>query len=184
MKVYHSNTAFGTQRLNKVKAVAALTGSQLQYEANEKAPILLKLFRPSLPVLETQQGALHSSNTIIRYLANSTQKLYGKNIHEATLVDQWLDNISFELEPAVAALTQAVEGSSAVAVFKAWQDSTTYLKFVNEQLAKNTYLVGGALSIADISLFVNLSVLFEFAFDAKQREQYPNLTKWFELIAK
>ena len=108
MKVYHSNTPFGLQRVNKVRAVATLTGSQVQYEANEKAPVLQTLFRASLPVLETAQGALHSSNTIIRYLANSTQKLYGTNVHEASLVDQWLDAISFDLEPAVAALTSAV----------------------------------------------------------------------------
>lgn len=81
MKVYHSNTAFGLQRLNKVKAVATLTGSTVTFEANEKAPVLQTLFRATLPVLETAQGAVHSSNTIIRYLANSTQKLYGKNIH-------------------------------------------------------------------------------------------------------
>ena len=183
MKVYYTSSAFGEQRVNKVKAVASLTGTQLHYEIDEKAVVLQKLFRPSLPVLETPQGALHSSNTIIRYLANSTQKFYGKNIHEATLVDQWLDVISFELEPAIAALTHAVEGNT-VAVFKAWQDATTFLKFSNDHLGKNTYLVGGALSIADVSLYVNVSVLFQHAFDAKARSQWPNLVKWFEIVGK
>ena len=183
MKVYHSNTAFGTQRVNKIRAVAALTGSAIQFEANEKAQALQKLFRATLPILETAEGSLHSSNTIIRFLANSTQKLYGGNAHEATLVDQWLDVISFELEPAVGALTTAVEGSQA-AVFNAWKDASDFLNVVNGQLAQRTYLVGGGISIADISLYVNVAVLFQYAFDAKVRGGFANVGKWFEIVAK
>lgn len=183
MKVYHSNTSFGLQRVNKIRAVAALTGSTVQFEANEKAPALQKLFRATLPILETPEGAIHSSNTIIRFLANSTKKLYGSNIQEASLVDQWLDVTAFDFEPAVATLNNAVEGVQG-AVFNAWKDANTFLTVVNDQLAKSTYLVGGSISIADISLYVNLSVLFQHAFDAKVRGQYPNLGKWFEVVAK
>lgn len=183
MKVYHSNTAFGQQRVNKIKAVAALTGSNVEFEVNEKTPVLQKLFRASLPVLETPEGALHSSNTIIRFLANSTQKLYGANAHEASLVDQWLDVTAFDLEPAVAALTSTVEGGQTI-VFSAWKDSTTFLTVVNTHLGKSTYLVGGSITIADISLYVNVGVLFQYAFDAKLRGTFPNVEKWFEIIAK
>ena len=97
--------------------------------------------------------------------------------------DQWLDVIAFDLEPVVGALTTAIEGGQT-SVFNAWKDATTFLTVVNGQLAKNTYLVGGSISIADISLYVNVSVLFQHAFDAKLRGTFPNVGKWFEIVAK
>lgn len=183
MKVYHTNTTYGQQRVNKIRAVAALTGSNVEFEANEKPAALQKLFRGVLPILETSEGVISSSNTIIRHLANTSQKLYGSNIQEASLVDQWLDVIAFDLEPVVGALTTAIEGGQT-SVFNAWKDATTFLTVVNGQLAKNTYLVGGSISIADISLYVNVSVLFQHAFDAKLRGTFPNVGKWFEIAAK
>jgi hypothetical protein len=83
MKVHFSETEFGKFRLAKVKAVAALTKTELTEAVfDAKSPVAKSVHYHSLPLLETPQGTIFSSNAIIRFLANSSKSLYGANPHE------------------------------------------------------------------------------------------------------
>jgi hypothetical protein len=54
-----------------------------------------------VPVLSTPNGALHSTNTMLRFLARGHQTLYGASENEVNDVDDWLDWSALELEPSL-----------------------------------------------------------------------------------
>lgn len=83
MKIHFSETEFGRLRLAKVKAVASLTKTELaEVVFDAKSAVAKSVHYHSLPLLETPQGTISSSNAIIRFLANSAKSLYGANPHE------------------------------------------------------------------------------------------------------
>jgi glutathione S-transferase len=65
-----------------------------------------------LPLLETANGTIAFSSSIVRYLGSISQnQLYGgENAHNQALVDQWLDIINCDFEPAVAAISVVKDG--------------------------------------------------------------------------
>jgi len=116
----------------------------------------------TLPLLQTAEGTFFSSNTIVRYLANTQGKLYGgKNIHHQSLVDQWLDVIVCDLEAAVAAVSVATHGNTPVDAGKVLEDITKFLTGLEGQLSgKKVLSWRNELTIADLSLATALSVVF------------------------
>lgn len=83
MKIHFSQSSLGKLRLNKVKAVAGLTKTELTEVAwDDKSDFAKNCHYNSLPILETPHGCLFSSNAIVRYLATLSKSLYGSNPHE------------------------------------------------------------------------------------------------------
>lgn len=75
----------GNFRSNKVLTVSALSGQEVKLSVvtNPKdKEFLSKSPLGKCPALETTQGVITQSNSIIRYLANLSQKLYGSNDFE------------------------------------------------------------------------------------------------------
>lgn len=56
------------------------------------------------------------------------------------------------------------------------------LKIADSQLAKTNYLVGNEISIADLSLIINVRFLFRLVFDEKTRSNLPNLVAWHQRL--
>ena len=52
---------------------------------------------------------------------------------------------------------------------KAIKEATEFLKTVNQYLKDKKFLGSGELSIADVSLYANLSVLFTYVYDETKR---------------
>lgn len=57
------------------------------------------------------------------------------------------------------------------------------IKFLDTTLKLRTYLVGDKLTSADLSVAGVLQVAFKLLFDAKARNQYPHLTRWFSNVS-
>ena len=93
MKLHYSTEGATNSRYRKIKSVIHALRLQVNEVAHDTNADLsaISAFN-TLPLLETQEGTFFSSNTIIRFLAASAgNKLYGTNLHERALVDQWLD---------------------------------------------------------------------------------------------
>lgn len=56
------------------------------------------------------------------------------------------------------------------------------MKVLNDYLKDKHFLVGENLTIADVVVAGQLTVLFQTVFDAGYRRAIPNLTDWFERI--
>ena len=52
-----------------------------------------------VPTLETPEGCIFESNSILRYLARKAGKLYGNSPAETASIDQWLEFLNTQLNP-------------------------------------------------------------------------------------
>jgi glutathione S-transferase len=144
MKLHYSSEQTANNRYRKVKAVAAALGLNLEEVAHDSSADLTTISPfNTLPLLQTAEGTFFSSNTIVRYLANSQGKLYGgQNILTNSLVDQWLDITVCDLEAAVAAITIATHGTVTVDTTKVSEDVHKFLAALEGQLHGKKFLVG------------------------------------------
>lgn len=77
-------------------------------------------------------------------MANSQGKLYGgNNVHNQSLVDQWLDITVCDLEAAVAAISVATQGNQTVDATKVSEDVHKFLSVLEGQLSGKKFLVAG-----------------------------------------
>jgi glutathione S-transferase len=112
---------------------------------------------PTLPLLSTDEGNFTNSNTIIRYLATKNEyKLYGENLHERALIDQWLDLNVCDFDTCVVAVNVYLEGKE-VDIDKVIEDAEKFLTHLNRHLKNRKYLVGDSLTIADLAIAATIA---------------------------
>lgn len=138
----------------------------------------------TLPLLQTPQGSLFSSNTIIRFLAASNgNKLYGgEDLLLRAQIDQWLDITTCDFEAAVAAVAIARDGREVDAT-KILADIHKFLAFVEKHLTGRKWLVGEGPSIADYSLAAGIAVVLG-VLGEEDRKAYPNVSTWYLSLAE
>jgi len=141
-----------------------------------------------VPVLVTSQGPLLESNAIARHLArhrNDTQ-LFGASFFEHAQVDSWMDWCANELEIPVTMWIYPIFGfmpPNPKQIGKAKQDTKKALKVLEDHLRSRTFMVGRAITLADIALACALVYPMKMVFDAKFRSQFPSVTRWFTTCA-
>jgi len=185
-------------RVLKSQIVAAFNGVKIEEQANFKmgetnktAEFLAVNPFGQVPTLFTddQHHGVFESTSIARYVARlgeSTHKLYGKDILEASRIDAFLDadaNISYYLGSWVYPLIgygtvneeKQKEGKERV---------KKYLLGLNHALNGHKYLVGDSVSLADIVLFCSLIAPFTVAFDEQYLADVPNVVSWYNHLAE
>ena len=183
-------------RVQKILVAAQYAGVDVTVEeffprfASEEVVKEFKQKNPNgtVPVLETPEGYLYESNAILRYIArhNDDSKLYGSNTYERALVDQYLDWISFNLEPALIPVVFTYAGYVPYDknTFNTKLESAKkLLRVVDDRVKQSKYLAGDNITIADIQLATSLSFVYRFIFDEKSRKPFHNLTKWYESVS-
>jgi elongation factor 1-gamma len=137
-----------------------------------------------VPVLETPQGSIFESNAIARYVArirNDTD-LYGSSFFESSQVDQWVDAVANELEPALTVLyyyTNKIYNISEEQHGEALKDIEKFLNILNNYLLTRTYLVGNKITLADIVVTSSLVNIYRQTFGKTITSQFINLNRWF-----
>ncbi len=63
-----------------------------------------------VPTLETPEGCIFESNSILRYLARKAGKLYGNSPAETASIDQWLEFLNTQLTPINTRVTNITLG--------------------------------------------------------------------------
>jgi glutathione S-transferase len=136
----------------------------------------------TVPVLETEEGYLPESNAILTYLAEGTPyvpddpweraRVVGWLIYEQTDVVFMVGGLRFRLmvgrwTPDHPEAVCRREGAAEV------------LRFLDEHLTEDEFLVGGRYTIADIAVYGYSHRAEEAQLDL---EPYPNLRAWFERI--
>lgn len=56
------------------------------------------------------------------------------------------------------------------------------MRDIEKHLKNSKYLVGAELSIADVSLYTNLTVIYTYLSDEDGRKLLPGLEGWFKLV--
>jgi elongation factor 1-gamma len=113
------------------------------------------------PTLQTPEGYLFESNSIVRFLARndkSNSNLYGRTPFEASQVDMWLDFAAGEIDAAALPyILLAFRGVQPAADALARVEET--LTGLDNWLENRTYLVGERLTVADIVVAFGLQWL-------------------------
>jgi len=141
-----------------------------------------------VPVLVTSQGPIMQSNAIARHLGrhrNDTQ-LFGASFFEHAQVDSWMDWCANELEIPVSMWIYPIFGfqpPNPKQINKAKQDTKKALKVLEDHLRSRTFMVGRAITLADIVLVCALVYPMKMVFDAKFRSAFPSVTRWFTTCA-
>lgn len=152
---------------------------------NTTADFLKKSPMGRVPALETPSGCIFESNAIARYVARMRNDtgLYGTTFPASGEVDAWVDFCANELELAAALWVYPVLGTTPANPAlsgKAKGDLQKALKVVDNHLADKTYMVGHAITLADIAIVSALVYPFKFVADAKYRGAFPNVMRWFD----
>ena len=156
---------------------------------NKTPEFLAKNPAGKIPVLDTPTGPLFESNAIARYIARLSPQagLYGSSAYEQAQVDQWVDFSANELEPARGVWLYTVSGTlpsnNPKPLQEAKKDVEAALKLLNTHFLHNTYLVGQAVTIADIAIFSALIDVYGKLLSPQTQKLYPNLLRWFNTIA-
>ncbi|KAM9317202.1 bifunctional glutamate/proline--tRNA ligase [Gastrophryne carolinensis] len=130
-----------------------------------KGKVNIKVEDGKETVLQESEGVTFTDvNSIIRYLARLAPEtgLYGSNLMEQTEISHWMEFSRTRL-----------------------QDKSTFpaaLQELNHCLSLRTYLVGDALTLADISVYSTLAVSSIWQAQLKENKAAVNVRRWYTFL--
>ncbi|VDN04358.1 unnamed protein product [Thelazia callipaeda] len=174
-KLYGSPKSF---RMQKVLIAAKIGGRDVsicdQKPPQDKFPLGV------MPAMEDKDFKLFGANAIMLYLAG--EKMKGANCSEVLQWMQWsesqlLTNVLGYVLPSVSAAQVNEE-----VLQTAKKELFTQLSCLNKLILTKTFLVGERLSLADISVAMDLLPAYQFVLDEAARSSLVNLNRWFKTI--
>ena len=179
----HGN--LGSGNVLKVKYIADATGQDFVLHdiasrsgATQTSEFLKLNPAGQMPVIVLEDGrTLAQSNAILRYLALGS-RFIPADPYDAAKVDEWLFWEQYSHEPTVAVARarvvydrQAIEDLDPALVAK----GNKALDLMEQALTKSAFLVGNAITIADIALLAYTRQAPQGGFDLNGR---PALLRW------
>ncbi|GFZ09556.1 translation elongation factor EF1B, gamma chain [Actinidia rufa] len=186
----------GKTNKNAFKALIAAEYSGVQVElaqnfemgVSNKTPEFIKM-NPigKVPVLQTPDGPVFESNAIARYVTRlkSDNPLHGSSLIEYALIEQWIDFASMEIDAntsrwlyprwGITLYLPPAEEAAISALKRA-------LGALNTHLASNTFLVGHAVTLADIIMACNLYMGFSYVMTKAFTAEFPHVERYFWTI--
>lgn len=151
-----------------------------------KSPEFLKM-NPlgKVPTLQTPEGPIWESDAIARYVASlrPDKQLLGKTFYDAALVNQWILFCGNEFEPSRCVCIYPILGYlqyNEAAHKIAMADVTKACAILDQHLLENTYLVGNAITLADITIVCALVTCYTKLFEPAFVGKFPSMTRWFK----
>lgn len=171
----------------KVELVAKFLEVPLEFNripmSETKTPEYLKKHpMGKIPTLETPEGCIFESMSIIRYLARRAGKLYGSNPAETAQVDQWLEWTNTQLWAYLRTIYVGIFAYFPITkeeYNEARKNIVELLKSVDAHLKDKEFLAINQFTVADVVVAFGLRYLFTLVLDEATRAQIPNLTNWF-----
>lgn len=141
------------------------------------------------PVLETSEGYLVESAAIARYIASQGQGHFaGANAWETAQINQWIDFSHTSLFPHLYPLIRAAFGHGDPIKESEFKTESSALKsaiqLLNTHLQGKTHLVANRVTVADLSVAVQLIPLFQTILDGGFRKAMGNVSSWIESLVK
>ena len=158
----------------------------IDYKDLKSKEFLAKHPLGKMPVLDTPEGPIFESFTILRYIARKANALYGASSFEKALIESWLDSCLSELDQITIGLLGAVCGfapKTKVVYNSLVKEIKDWCKILDTFLKDKTYLVGNSISIADIAVASYIRLLLRVHLDEKARTGLAHLVRWFNQVA-
>ncbi|EAR86261.2 glutathione S-transferase, carboxy-terminal domain protein (macronuclear) [Tetrahymena thermophila SB210] len=176
----------GNIHINIALIIAELAGVPLKHVVVEHKEATGKEFVKKyplglIPILITpDRETILTPVAIFKYIARAGKQLLGSSPLDETKIDQFLDIILGNLHKSYEDITTSIYGYreyDETSVKNAKKLFEKNLKFINDALKIDTYLVGQKLSIVDIALAAVLHRTFKIAFDDKFRSENPHTVR-------
>ncbi|GIJ86748.1 hypothetical protein Asppvi_005643 [Aspergillus pseudoviridinutans] len=196
--------AFGTlytytpnARILKIQAAAQINGLDINLApdfqmgiTNRSPEFLAKFPMGKVPCLETSHGALlFESDAIAQFVADSgphREQLLGRDALERASIRQWICFADHEIMDPIIQLVMWRVGMAAFDVTVEERSMAALrrgLQCLERHLAVGQWVVTeGKLSLADLSLASALYWGFMQVIDAKMREEFPSVTRWYHRV--
>jgi glutathione S-transferase len=192
MKLYDGMMSWNGR---KVRVLAAELGLPLERvvldfrKGEYKTPeYLAKNPNGKVPMLEDDGFHLWESNAILLYLAGRVpeRNMLGRDAHERARVDQWLFWYTAHIDPMLDILLRerrikafiGQQGNDPSLIAEAESQLARFLKVLDEQLAKNEWVVG-PLTVVDFAMGAQLDMAGLVEVDTKT---YENITTWLKRL--
>ena len=188
MKIYGDAQSGNCYKIKLLTSILNIKHQWIELDILAKqthtADFLQKNPNGKIPLLELDDGrCLSESNAILNYLSQDTVLAGSDGFNQAKILQwQFFEQYSHEPYIAVARFIAKYLGlpDDKKDEFKSKQaGGHKALGIMEAQLSKQNYLVGNALSIADISLYGYTHVAHEGGFDLAH---YPAIRKWIKRI--
>ena len=139
-----------------------------------------------IPVLQVGDRFIPESNAACFYLADGSPLVPSDKFHRADML-RWMFFEQYNHEPNIATVRfwlcfvglEALTGLQREQIAVKRKAGNEALQLMNEHLAEREWLVGEAITLADICLFAYTHVADEADFDLNL---YPNVIAWMERI--
>lgn len=185
---------YGNKTFNAVKAVLTAEELDLDYQyvtvdlksGEHKSPEFLKIHPlGKIPALEHDGNRVFESNNMCRYMANiSDKKLYSNDPLQAAKIDQTVDFIGYHVGRWITVyFFQEIvkpffggDGPDKDALDEAAGFLKEQLPYMDGLLAKNDFLCGSDISIADTVAF---AMIMSHEYTSFEITEYPNIVRWY-----
>ncbi|MEP9377814.1 glutathione S-transferase family protein [Aquabacter sp. CN5-332] len=141
-----------------------------------------------VPTLEEEDGfILWESNATLRYLASTLpggEALWPADMRARANVDRWMDWQQCTVDAPQRVLLQGLvrtppERRDLAALEKAAAELRHWWTLLDRQLARGSFVAGGAFSLADIALGVHVHRWFAYEIE---KPELPTLKAWYERL--
>ncbi|CAL8472084.1 g11626 [Coccomyxa elongata] len=177
-ELYHNPKSESAAATAKAHIAAKYGGMELLLKADETLNGSVEL--------RASTGSLNQANAIARFIAITTSSgLYplppysSEKRQLAGTIDAWID---FSTAEALRILQQVRSASSQQEIEIQTQILLRSLAGLEKQLQTSTFLVGNAVTLADVVLCCDLQYAFEKVLDASARESIPSIVRWFQTV--
>ena len=152
-----------------------------QEREQKSAPFLTKNPFGQVPVLEDGDTVIRDSQAILVYLARQYGAEHWLPLAPAAMaqVIAWLSTAANEVTRGPNALRLHHKFGRDINLAEAQQITTTLLNILQTQLARQRWLAGDQVSIADIAVYPYLALAPEGGIDL---HPYPAITNWLSRI--
>jgi len=183
----------GNFRALKVLIASSYSGAKVEVdskfvfgETNKSEAFRKKFPLGKVPAFESKDGKTHltESDAIAYFVADEVLR-GGKGEGDRAAVLQWILFSQTELLPAICGWlfpSLSIMPFNKEQVAKAKFETERCLTSLDEFLSRRTYLVGEAVTLADICLFTTLVDLYKNLFDADTKKSFVNTNRWFDTI--
>jgi len=175
-KLYGNIHSFRTQKV----LIAAKIGKK-EVEVLSGSPPAEKFPLETTPAFEDNKTTLFGAVAISKHLASGNAQF----LPEDPELDQWLFWGEEQLLPNVLSYVLPSISAADVDVKFAAQAKREFfaqLKAFDKVLASQTFLVGENLTLADVSVALNLLPAYQHVLDEKARTDLVNVTRWFQTV--
>lgn len=133
------------------------------------------------------KSELFEPYSIMRYIAQQANVLYGENPYDRSVVDQWISYYQTSLCLLLSQFYDVIFSHKTVTKSKYHllnHDIKQLLQQIDSRLKIHPFLCGNVMTLADISLACDLYWAYRLVMTDKYRKNVTYLIKWYERVTR